>query len=368
MGCDFLVYAVALGRVFSHRCAQGREIIESVGLTDLFSLTLPQLQDLFPKGGRILEEICDDSILEWAQREILWAKGEGIQVIYIEDERYPARLRECPDAPIVIYFKGNCSLNPKRSLSIVGTRRASYYGRESCRKIVESLSKSQPKPLIVSGLAYGIDAAAHRAALEFSLPTVGVLATGLDTIYPSSHRELAKQLLQNGGLITDFPSGTTPIPNNFRRRNRIIAGMSDGTALMESFQKGGGLITTALAASYSREVFALPGRIFDESFSGCNKLIHNNIASIISSPSTIEESLNWASHQDKNGIQRRIVFPDDPQKKLVFKTILSLEPIGLEDISQRTAIHPSELSLLLLEMELSGELRSIQGNKYCIVR
>lgn len=368
MGCDFLVYACAMGRIFSHRCSEARELIESVGLEKIFSLTNKELKELYPNGGRIIDEITNPSVLEWAQREIAWSKEYGIEVIYIEDERYPQRLKECCDAPVVLFYKGNCNLNQQRILSIVGTRRASYYGKESCRRIVEYMSHNKVKPLIVSGLAYGIDGSAHKAAIEYGLPTVGVLATGLDTIYPPAHRELAKKMVQNGGLLTDFTSGTTPFPNNFRRRNRIIAGMSDATALMESFKKGGGLITTALASSYSREVFALPGKISDDSFAGCNKLINDNIATIISDVDTIEISMKWEEKKVRKRVQRTLFYPEDPQKNLIIKALTTFEMLDADDIAYNTGITTDDLSLHLLEMELSGELKVVQGNKYALIR
>lgn len=364
MKSDLLIYACALSRIFASKCAVSRQLAEYGDIGDFFDMSREQLLEILPTGSNYVDSILDPQILEWANKEIEWTRKYGIDVIYIKDERYPKRLKECPDAPLVLYYKGNADLNAEKILSVVGTRQASIYGKDCCRKIIERLSRQVIKPLIVSGLAYGIDATAHRSAIEFGLPTVGVMATGLNEIYPHAHKELAKEIVEKGGLLTDFPSGTTPFKGNFVRRNRIIAGIADATLLVESFSKGGGIITASLANSYSRELFAVPGRITDLSFEGCNRLIGANMASIVKDVSTIGKILKWDSKDEI--ISNNTIFGElDNEVKIKIMEVLKLHTfVSVENLLSLTSLSLEEVSLNLLEMEMDGLIRSVQGNKY----
>lgn len=294
MNHDDTVYACALNRIFAYSCAKGKALAErfpSPG--EIFSLGRGGLEDIFGKGSPFVEKISDKSILDKAEGDVAWARKMGIPIIYIGDREYPGRLRECPDAPIVLFYKGTAGLNPEHAISVVGTRRPTAYGLRICREIIKELSCTEPAPLIISGLAYGIDITAHIAAMENGVGTLGVMATGLDCIYPHLHREYAARMAGCGGLVTDFPPGSRPLPVNFLKRNRIIAGISDGVIVIESNIKGGSMITAGLASSYSRPVYAVPGKIGDHLSAGCNELIRQNIAEIIACPGDIVGQIGW---------------------------------------------------------------------------
>ncbi|MFA5325484.1 MAG: DNA-processing protein DprA [Bacteroidales bacterium] len=369
MDCNCLVYACALSKIFAYKCIISRQLIDSFDdISDIFNLNRKELYGILPNCALFIEEILNHKNLEWAYREIKWAKEFGIDIYYINDQKYPYRLKECYDAPIILYYKGNADINSSRILSIVGTRKATYYGKETCRKIVEQLSFNSIKPLIVSGLAYGIDAMAHRTALELGLETIGVMATGLDTIYPQAHRELGKRILEHGGLLTDFTSNTDSLPINFVRRNRIIAGMSDAVLLVESASKGGGIITANLAHSYSKEIFAVPGRISDNTFEGCNRLIGANIANAIVDYNTIEKVMKWEDIKWKKIIQKKLFYDSDNEIKKKIITLLKIEsPLSIEKIFELAEIPINELTLNLLELELENRIITLAGNNYGLV-
>jgi DNA processing protein len=368
MEYDFYIYAAALSKLFAYKPAVALQLIERVGeIGEIFKLGKEELGEMLPFDKEILEALTDPALLEWAQKEIDWARSNGVQTLYITDQRYPYRLRECYDAPILLYYKGNADLNARRVISVVGTRKASYYGKSSCRKVIEELASSG-KPLVISGLAYGIDAAAHRAAMEYGLPTVGVMATGIDTIYPPQHRDLAEVMLEKGGLLTDFYRGCEGIKVNFIKRNRIIAGMADAVLLGESYSKGGGLITTSLASSYSREVYAIPGRIGDDSFEGCNNLIERESARIVTNPGTISASMGWRERK----LRAKASAPDlfdgisSNNARAILITLKERDSLTAEQIEERTGIPLRDLSTELLQLEISGKIVQIMGDRYSI--
>ncbi|MBQ5825961.1 MAG: DNA-processing protein DprA, partial [Bacteroidaceae bacterium] len=231
---------------------------------------------------------------ERAKVELEFCKQKNIQVLIFSDEGYPARLRECEDAPLVLFYRGIANLNEKRIISVVGTRKISGWGKSICQNFCKELAALIPDCVVVSGLAYGVDIHSHRACLENSLPTVAVLAHGLDRIYPSLHRSTAIEMLNQGGLLTEFLSGTNPDKGNFVRRNRIVAGMADATIVIESAAHGGAMITARLANGYGRDVFAFPGRITDPMSEGCLKLIKANVAALITGAGDVVEAMNWA--------------------------------------------------------------------------
>ena len=234
----------------------------------------------------------------------------NIRVLTISDADYPQRLCECPDAPLLLYYKGSADLNQGHVINIVGTRHCTTYGQDIVRRLITDLRTLCPQVLIVSGLAYGIDICAHRNALEQGFATGAVLAHGLDQIYPPHHRKDAVRMLSQGGLLTEYMSQTEALPNNFRQRNRIVAGMSDATILVESAIKGGGLITCRIAQEYGRDVFAFPGAVGMSFSEGCNKMIRNNTAALITSAEDLLESLGWQTMQQKPEAVERQLFPD----------------------------------------------------------
>ena len=250
MEYDETVYACAINRIFNYNCRDARLITERLASPSaLFSLPERELRELLRGNSRYIDAVLSRDCLRDAQEEVLWAREKDVRIIYIRDREYPRRLRECPDAPTVLFYKGCADLNPSRAVAIVGTRKATGYGITQCRRIIEHLAALKDKPLIISGLAYGIDITAHLAAMDCGLMTAAVLPTGMDSIYPTPHRQHAVRITRHGGLVTDFPKGATPMAVTFLRRNRIIAGMADAVLLIESAEKGGGLITAGMALS-----------------------------------------------------------------------------------------------------------------------
>lgn len=366
MEYDFLVYICALNRIFSYRSAVGIKLVDEFeDVSEIFRLSRSQLNELFGVGSRITDSILNPATLEWAREEVDWALSSGIDLVPFTDSRYPGRLKECEDAPIMLYCRGTADLNPERSLAVVGTRRATFYGRDWCRRIVEMLSDCGIKPMIVSGLALGIDGVAHITAIDNKMPTVAVLPSGLDDIYPPKHRDLAERIAECGMLITDFCSRSHPARSHFVRRNRIIAGMADAVLLCESYMPGGGLITARLAASYSRDVFALPGRVTDYSFAGCNKMISDQIASIVTDERTVAHRMGW--NDISIAPSEPLLFPDTENslKQTVLKEISVRQPMHIDELVSVTSVSFRNLSVVLLELETEGRI-SLECGKYVL--
>ena len=380
MESDFYVCAIALSKVFAFQCAAGRALIEHFGNPEeVFSAGSRRLREALGAGSaELIDKLSDRQLLAWAREELQWNNRYGIRPLYYESDGYPRRLKECPDAPIILYVKGEANLDAERMLAVVGTRRASYYGRTTCRLIVANLARNPRPPVIVSGLAYGIDAAAHEAALEAGIPTIAAIPGSLDQISPPGHRDLAKQILERGGaLVTDFARGDGYSPVQFLRRNRLIAGLSDATLLVESFAKGGGLLTTGLANSYGREVFALPGRSTDAGSEGCNRLIANNQARLVNGAADLEAAMNWEPPRRRKAVQRTLDFGDDPLRRAIGVILAERSPIGFSALldvlrEQLAAAHTppaaipdaAALSALLVELEIEGKITALPGDRY----
>ena len=358
--------AVALSKVFAYKCIEGRKLTEIAGGPDVpFRMETEKLTRLLGGNLKIARQLKEPSLLEWAEAELEWCGEYGIRALYIDDEEYPARLRECCDAPLVLYCKGGISLNPERTLAVVGTRKASYTGRSACISAVRDISSLTPPPVIVSGLAFGIDATAHQAALDSGIKTIAVIPSGLDTIYPSSHRDLAVRIAREGALVTDFPRCTYPQAAHFIRRNRIIAGMSDATLVAESYEKGGSLITASLANCYDREVMAFPGRVSDRSFAGCNSLIAANQARLVTDAAGIASAMGWETIKRGAGISGcSLPFPEDDDRGKILALLRCESPLDFERIMEITGLPFKILTALLLELEINGSIVTVQGRKY----
>lgn len=361
---DRFVSLCALSKVFAYKCTVGRQLVDHFGSPEaVFRAGRRDLEAVLHHGGIFIDQLCDPALLDWAAEEREWAGRYGIRLLAYDDPAYPRRLGACSDAPLMLYYKGTADLNPDRALAVVGTRKASWYGRESCRKIIGRLGELNEKPLVVSGMALGIDGCAHGAALEAGLPTVGVLPCGLDEIYPRQHRELARRVLASGALVTDFARGTQPMALTFLRRNRLIAGMADATLLVESYRKGGGLITAALAASYEREVFAVPGRLADASFEGCNQLIARRDATLAADADAIPLALGWISARQQR-VRVPLLRPDDtPARRAVLRCLQERAPLSAEELAGCTRLDARAVNLLLLELEMEGRVMA-DGSKF----
>ena len=285
----------------------------------------------------------------------------------MQDEAYPSRLRECEDAPIVLFFKGNVDFNRLHVINMVGTRRATEYGKQFCADFVHDLSVLLPDVLIVSGLAYGIDIHAHRAALADNISTVAVLAHGLDRIYPFVHRKTAVDMLANGGLLTEFLTETNPGKHNFVSRNRIVAGMCDATIVVESAAKGGSLITADLADGYHRDCFAVPGRVTDAASIGCNRLIRDNKAALVQTAGEFVKTMGWGGTElspKAEGIQHNL-FPELTDEEGTIVRILARQgDLHINALVVEADIPVNRMSALLFELEMKGVVKTLVGGMY----
>lgn len=298
-----------------------------------------------------------------AEEEYRFITANNIEVIPYFSDRYPALLKHCNDAPVVLFSKGKIPKMEAKVVNIVGTRHATTYGKAMVEKLVEGFAKYDI--LIASGLAYGIDITAHKAAINHHLPTIGVLAHGLDRIYPHAHKGVAKKMLENGGLITEFPSGTNPDKQNFPRRNRIVAGMSAATILIESAVSGGAIITANIANSYNRDVFAFPGSIGQEYSAGCNKLIKENKAVLVEGADDIIRFLGWESTQEtlQKNVQKDIFIELNDQERLIFDTVRKGK-IHIDELCKVFPEQQSKIANILLHLELKGIIQSLPGKNY----
>lgn len=365
---DEQLYSLALTRIPGLGLIGAYNLMRSMGSATAIFQQRKDLPELVPGVTEKLVKALDcPEALHRAEEELKFAEKNQIQCITFNDAFYPSRLRECEDAPLVLFYRGNASLDAMKVVSMVGTRHATAYGEDLCQSFIRDLKDLCPDALIVSGLAYGIDIHAHRAALQHGFSTVGVLAHGLDRIYPAAHRKTAIAMMDQGGLLTEFMSGTNPDRQNFVKRNRIVAGMSDATIVVESAAKGGALITAELAESYHRDCFAFPGRTTDTYSSGCNGLIRSNRASLLLSAEDFVEAMGWASAQSspKEAIQREL-FPDlsEEETKIVSALEHSSEGIQINTLVVETDIPINRISALLFELEMKGVVRALAGGVY----
>jgi DNA processing protein len=360
-----LLYRIALTMAPAIGPVTARKLIAEAGSARaVFRLKKASLQKIQSIGPRLSESISSSALLEKAEQELAFLERHHISALYFEDATYPERLKECEDGPILLYAKGGEGLNTRRALSVVGTRRASSYGKELCRCIVLELCSMLNDLVIVSGLAFGIDVMAHRAALEGGIPTVAVLGHGLSTLYPSSHRETAKKICRQGALVTDFHSGMGPERNNFLRRNRIIAGMADATLVVESASSGGALITAHMASSYHRDVLAVPGRATDERSKGCNRLIKNNVAAMVESAEDVLKHLNWMEDikESQKPEPEKISF--SREEKQVLELMVLHGGLGPGELSKLSGLPIQTVLSMLTEMELKRWVIPEPGNQY----
>ena len=370
-----ILYAIAFSFVPRLNLVNRKMLLETMGsFTEIFEQR-QNLKEFIPHANKeTLEALAlMDTHLKRAEEELAFAKAGHIQCVGYNDEAYPARLRECPDAPTLLYYRGSAPLNGQHIVSMVGTRQITAYGKDLCQQFVKELKKLCPDTLIVSGLAYGVDIHCHRAALEQGMDTIGVLAHGLDQIYPRFHRDTAVQMVQHGGLLTEFPSRSTAEKLHFVQRNRIVAGMADATIVVESAKKGGSLITAEISEDYGRDVFAFPGRVGDTYSEGCNLLIKSNRAGLITSAEDFVKAMGWETEcnlrkQVSEGLQQEL-FPDltDEEQRIV-KALSGTESKQINILSVETALPISKLTSLLFGLEMKGVVRLLSGGCYRLAK
>lgn len=365
---------MALARAGFYNLGAMRRLINELGSATAVVEQRADIRKAVPDSSPRLAEMLAgmDDALRRAESEMTFMQRYGIQPLCIGSEGYPQLLANCDDAPLVLFYKGSASLNACRTVSIVGTRRCTAYGQDVVRRFVTDLKALCPQVLIVSGLAYGIDISAHRAALENDFETVAVLAHGLDTIYPSLHKETARQMVSHGGLLTEFFSATNADKLNFVRRNRIVAGMAEACIVVESAAKGGALITARLARDYSRDVFAFPGRTDDYASEGCNILIRDNIAALISCAEDFVSAMGWdgdaeLSRRRRQGIERQI-FPDlNEDETKVVDALRGDNDQNIDILIVRTSLPVHRLAATLFNLEMKGVVRAIAGGCYHLI-
>ncbi len=362
---DTLFFKLALSMIPGIGGILARNLVAYTGSVEgIFSESLKSLKQIPGIGEINARRIKNKEIFERAEKELEFIDKNKIQVKFYSDKNYPRRLKNCVDAPILIYTKGNLNLDEDRVISIVGTRSATEYGKKICEDLIHQFSERGYKILVVSGLAYGIDVHAHKSALKYHLPTVGVVGHGLDKLYPSLHAETAKKMLEQGGLVTDFPSGTKIDPPNFVRRNRIVAGLADATIVVESAEKGGALITAEIAMSYNRDVFAFPGRAGDAYSKGCNQLIRNSGANLIENIDDLEFFMGWEQKSGEKVVQSSLFLELNADEERVVKLLSEQGELFIDQISSELAFPVSKVSAMLLNLEFKNVLVALPGKMY----
>lgn len=365
------LYMMALTRVPRLNVMNQRFIYEAMGSATALYENRHDLRSYLPNTpDTLLENLARlDELLPLAERELEWDKANHIRVLCLNDADFPVRLRECEDAPLVLYYLGNAQLNSAHVINMIGTRQCTEYGKDICRSFTSELARLCPDCLVLSGLAYGIDIHAHRGAMESGLQTVGVLAHGLDQIYPRLHRPTAQEMVRNGGLLTEYMRNTTPEKMNFVARNRIVAGVAEATVVVESAAKGGSLITARLASDYNRDVFAFPGRIGDAYSAGCNALIRDDKAHLITSAQDMLDLLGWQTKAQADSlrnhpVQRELFVELSEEELRVVQGLQGCDGMPVSQLSLNVNIPVGKLSALLFSMEMKGVVKQMVGGLY----
>ena len=363
---ELLKYKIAITLIHKIGSINAKKLIAYVGSVEgVFKEKKKMLLKIPGIGLNLAQNILNKKALEKAEKEIEFIQKHDINTLFYLDKNYPKRLKQCDDGPVIMYSKGNTDFNTSKIISIVGTRNATHIGRETCENLIIELKNNGHNPLIVSGLAYGIDICAHRTALNNNLQTVAVLGHGLDRIYPATHRETAKSIMQNGALLTEFLHESKVERTNFVKRNRIIAGLADATIVVESAAKGGALITASIANSYSRDVFAFPGRTTDKYSTGCNHLIKTNKAALIENAVDLEYFLQWDT-KNKQAVQTSL-FNDLSEEEQSFVNLIEKnDEMHIDNIATELEKPISVVASTLFTLEFAGIIKALPGNMYVL--
>lgn len=362
-----MLYKIALSLIPLVGDITAKKLVSYCGSPEAVFKEKEMFLNKIPSIGSILSNnIKNQDVFKKAEEEISFIEKNNIKVLFYTDNDYPKRLNHCDDSPIILYYKGNADLNNKKIIGVVGARSATSYGKDRCEEIIKELSNLDV--LIVSGLAYGIDSCAHKSSLDNNMETVGVLGHGLDKIYPSQNRELARRMIGKGGIITEFMSKTIPNRENFPRRNRIIAGMSDAIIVVEARQKSGAIITADIANSYNRDVFAVPGRTNDALSYGCNNLIKTNRAALLQSAADIKYIMGWDDNiKNKKPIQNKLFVELNPNEKNIVELLKNKDDCGIDWIFLNSKIPMSKVSAILLGLEFKGLVKTLPGKRYKLI-
>ena len=366
-----LIYRIGIGLIKGIGPVLTRYLIAYLGdESAIFKESAASLAKVPGIGSVRASALVNSHVLTRAEEELNFIDKHKIDVLYFTDKRYPVRLQVCEDAPLIIYSKGNVDYNGLHTLSVVGTRRPSESGKEICEKLLHELAVLFPELVVVSGMAYGIDICAHKQSLKSGLSTIGVLAHGLDMLYPSVHRDVAVQMLEKGALVTEFLSQTQPDRQNFVRRNRIIAGLGDATMVVESGIKGGALITADIASSYNRDVLAIPGFPGVMTSAGCNFLIKKNVAALVESADDIVTALGWEGATVGDVAVQRILFPnfDTPEEQMLFDLLMREHELTSNELSVKSGVPISKVNAIMLKLEFGGWVKTLPGSSFKIIK
>lgn len=361
-----LVHRLALSRVDGIGAQKLRILLTELGSAgNVFSSSLKLLKSvsgISENNARAIRAFRDMDI---AEHEVAYCEKHGIQVLCFDDPLYPARLSACVDSPPLFFFKGPADLQAARTLSVIGTRSHTDYGRRMCEEIIAGLTDYGVT--VFSGLAYGIDVLAHKACVQHQLPTVGVLAHGLASVYPPAHRGIAAEMIsRGGGLLSEYFSSEKPEKGNFPARNRIVAGLSDATLVIETDLRGGSMITAEIAFSYNRDIFCVPGRVGDAKSAGCNFLIKQMKAQLVNSAEDIAEALNWKQMKPKIAPQRQLFVQLTPDEELLVKALQETERLPIDEVYRRTGLNTSQVATCLLSLEMQQIVRVLPGKILCL--
>jgi DNA processing protein len=363
MSEENLFHVLALLRVEGVGDIMAKKLLTHFGTAEkVLNAKASQLASIDGVGAVLLKKFKDKTLFEKAKQELEFIQKNNIEVLGFQDCNYPDRLKHCIDGPVLLFSSGNIKLKNRKIISIVGTRQITSYGNEFCRKLIEDLAPLDP--IIVSGFAYGVDIVAHQFAMDHDLQTIGVVAHGLNQIYPKPHKKYVAKMEQNGGFMTEFWSTSNPDKENFVRRNRIVAGMSEATIVIESADRGGSLITANMANDYNRDVFAVPGRTTDKYSQGCNNLIKTQKANVLTSAADLIYMLNWDIEKESKPVQKQLFVTLDDDEQKVYDYLLKTGKELMDIIALNCDFPIYRISGLLLNMELKGVIRPLPGKMF----
>lgn len=363
---DDLVYKIGLTMVPKVGPVTARQLLSYAGSAEeVFRCSKKALMQIPGIGPAIAGAISAQSVLQEAERELQTLLKYGVTPVFITDEAYPGRLRHFPDSPLLLFCQGKADLNPARCISVIGTRKPSPYGINFCEELLQGLWPFSPT--IVSGLAYGIDITAHRKAIELGLPTIGVMAHGHGHFYPTDHRTVARRMLENGGLLSEYTFNTAAEKEFFPLRNRIVAGICDALIVIETGPEGGSMITAQFANEYNKDVFAVPGRARDPGSAGCNLLIKTHRAQLLESPEELVQAMSWDQQERRQGVQQLLFSTLEPEEKKIVDLLRQKKEAAIDDLVAWSGNSPGTLAALLLELEMKGMLKSLPGKRYALL-
>jgi len=364
MNEEELFYLLALQKVELVGDIVAKKLLNHFGnAKEVFQSKASKLGSIDGIGSILIRNLKDKSVFEKAEKELQFIKENHIDTLFYQDENYPDKLKHCIDGPVLLFSSGNIDFKNRKIISIVGTRQITSYGMECCKKLIADLAPLNP--IIVSGFAYGVDIVAHQAAMENNLQTIGVVAHGLNQIYPKVHTKYVAKMEENGGFLTDFWSSSNPDKENFVKRNRIVAGMSEATIVIESADKGGSLITANMAVDYNRDVFAFPGRATDKYSQGCNNLIKTQKANLLTSAADLIYMLNWDLDSEKSKpVQKQLFVELDNDEQKIYDYLLKSGKELLDIIALECEFPVYRISSMLLNMELKGVIRPLPGKLF----